>query len=296
MTTAPAQAAAAALQAHRIRPLETMEELRACVALQREVWGAAFAECVPVSILKVSQRLGGLAAGAWDEQGRLSGFVFGLTGVVEGRPVHWSDMLAVRRDRRGSGLGLALKLYQREELLGRGVAVCQWTFDPLESRDAHLNLGRLGELVREYRVDMYGESDSPLHRGMATDRFVALWLLDSVRVTARVGRGEGPPALAERAHLPRAFEVREREGLAVPGDSRRGERDVEAFLVPVPSDIQEVKARDPALALAWREATREVFVGALTRGMQVTELLRGAGPVAHYLVERRNGPAGEGEG
>ena len=90
----------------QIRPLETPEDYRACVALQEETWGSGFAERVPSSLLKVSQRLGGVAAGAWDENGRMLGFVFGMTGIEHGKPVHWSDMLAVRSEIRDGGLEL----------------------------------------------------------------------------------------------------------------------------------------------------------------------------------------------
>ncbi|MDQ3998314.1 MAG: hypothetical protein M3303_15000, partial [Gemmatimonadota bacterium] len=97
-----------------IRPLRTTQELLACVELQRATWGDAFSDLVPASILKVSQRVGGVAAGAFDAEGGLLGFVFGLTGIERGRVVHWSDMLAVREDARDLGLGRMLKEYQRD--------------------------------------------------------------------------------------------------------------------------------------------------------------------------------------
>ena len=108
----------------QIRPFETLDELRACVELQEETWGPGFTEKVPVSLIKVSQRLGGVAAGAWDERGNLLGFVFGITGIEGRRPVHWSDMLAVRPELRNEGLGWRLKTYQRRVLLDRGVRTC----------------------------------------------------------------------------------------------------------------------------------------------------------------------------
>ncbi|TVP76623.1 MAG: GNAT family N-acetyltransferase, partial [Gemmatimonadales bacterium] len=152
-----------------IRPLAGRAEMEACVVLQEAVWGAGFRERVPAAILGVARRLGGVVTGAFrgDE---LVGFVFGLTGIREGRPVHWSDMLAVRAEARGRGLGIALKEAQRDELLSRGVRVMEWTFDPLVARNAHLNLNRLGAAGVEYVVDAYGDSDSPLHRGIGTDR------------------------------------------------------------------------------------------------------------------------------
>src|SRR5437588_394451 len=117
-----------------MRHPSTHEDFVACVALQEDTWGAAFSERVPAAILKVSQRLGGITAGAFDAQDRLLGFVFGMTGVENGRLVHWSDMLAVRPELRDHGIGRRLKEFQRDTLLERGVGLVYWTFDPLAGR------------------------------------------------------------------------------------------------------------------------------------------------------------------
>src|SRR5205085_3600896 len=135
-------------------------------------WGESFAEAVPGSILKICQKVGGVAAGAFEVGGeeRLLGFVFGLTGVRHGRLAHWSHMLAVLPEARDLGLGTRLKLYQRDLLLPLGVESVLWTFDPLEARNAHLNLNRLGAEVLEYVEDMYaGELGSELSKGIGTD-------------------------------------------------------------------------------------------------------------------------------
>ncbi len=179
-----------------IRPVETPEEYRACVELQERVWGRGFSQRVPTAILKVSRRLGGVVSGAWIQDRTLVGFVFGMTGWEDGVPVHWSDMLAVDPQFRDGGLGRRLKLHQRDELLGMGVRRMYWTFDPLESRNAYLNLERLGAVGRDYIRDMYGTSDSPLHRGIGTDRFLAVWEMDSRRVRSCLGEASpgGVPA------------------------------------------------------------------------------------------------------
>jgi predicted GNAT superfamily acetyltransferase len=158
-----------------IRPLTTLAELRACVALQHATWGEAFSDVVPESILKVSQRVGGVAAGAFAPDGMLLGFVFGLTGVERGRIVHWSDMLAVRPEARNLGLGRRLKDYQRKFVRELGGEVIYWTYDPLIARNAHLNFNRLGVRVAEYVEDMYGITESVLHGGIPTDRLVVAW-------------------------------------------------------------------------------------------------------------------------
>ncbi|MDT8342324.1 MAG: hypothetical protein RQ751_12495, partial [Longimicrobiales bacterium] len=191
-----------------IRELSGMAEFTRAVAFQEETWGSGFSERVPRSMMKVTQRLGGVVAGAFRADGAadgaMVGFVFGVTGVEAGRVVHWSDILAVSPDVRDRGVGVRLKRFQRDAVLARGVTRMYWTFDPLESRNAYLNLGKLGAVAREYEPDMYGASDSPLHRGLGTDRFVAVWKLDSERVRRRLA-GEPPPASDTVAHLALAF-------------------------------------------------------------------------------------------
>lgn len=273
----------------KIRELETLDELEACVALQQEVWGKGFSQLAPVSILRVSQRLGGVVAGAFDGTNDLVGFVFGLTGIEAGEPVHWSDMLAVRPGLRGGGLGRRLKAWQRDRCLELGVRRAYWTFDPLESRNAWLNLGRLGALVREYIPDMYGASNSPLHRGLGTDRLLALWLLDTERVEERLGgRGDPPPTAEDVTHVPLAFRVELDGPLPRPGVPDRGSgRGGEAIRVPIPADIQALKVADPDLARAWREATRSALAPRLAEGWEVREVVRSPQPVSYYLLRPR---------
>lgn len=272
-----------------IRPLETLNEFEACVDLQERVWGPGFSEKVPVAILEVSRRIGGIAAGAWSESGELVGFVFGLTGVEDGdEVVHWSDMLAVRAGLRDLGLGARLKAYQRSVLLERGIGRAYWTFDPLESRNAYLNFSKLGIVVREYVENMYGETDSPLHRGIGTDRFVALWLVDTERVRARVEESERGPTPEEVEGTP-AFAVEEEDGVPVPVlPDPAPEFDGGPVLVPIPARIQEVKDRSLEIAGRWRRATRKVFQTYLARGYEVRELLRGRGSDRSiYLLTKR---------
>jgi predicted GNAT superfamily acetyltransferase len=284
---------------YTIRPFTTTEEYRDCVRLQEDTWGEGFSERVAPAILKVSQILGGVSSGAYDAAGRLVGFVFGMTGLRDGEVVHWSDMLAVRPEARDAGLGRRLKEYQRDEMVGRGIGKMLWTFDPLQSRNAHLNITRLGAVVREYRANMYGDTDSPLHHGIGTDRFVALWLLGSERVRSRLAGSEpvrsglfGPARVRSGLAGEAAEAGGERAPLALDADlSGRHPRPTEPLLSPhvsavrvkIPADVSALMRDDLPLAVAWREATRAVFGHYLSGGWEVREFERGD-ETSTYLV------------
>jgi predicted GNAT superfamily acetyltransferase len=160
----------------------------------------------------------------------------------------------------------------------------RWTFDPLQSRNAYVNLAKLGIVTREYVQDMYGETGSPLHRGVGTDRLVALWEMDSERVTRRL-RGGGPlPPVAAPGALPRVIPVKVGESRPSPGRPLL-ELDDPELLLSIPADIDTIVAEDVALAVRWREATRMAFLHYLGRGYLATELIPD-GRVSHYLLTR----------
>lgn len=258
-----------------VRPLRALEEYRACVQLQKATWGDGFSEVVPLALLKVGQRIGGVTAGAFDEDGRLLGFVFGLTGVEEGgRLVHWSDMLAVRQDCRNRGIGRRLKEFQRDQVRARGVKLIYWTFDPLVARNAHLNLSRLGARVREYLPDMYGSTDSPLHQGLGTDRFVVAWAVE------RTGSGDA----ADRSSSTAPEGARLKEAPIVNPGPHGGEVDLtparsgaRRVRVRIPPDIQAVQAQSLGSAGAWRRGTREALMGLMALGYRVIGFQRDGG-------------------
>lgn len=243
-----------------VRPLDGLSEREACVALQEEVWGPGFADRVPASVLMIALETGGVASGAF-MAGELVGFVFGITGVREGRPTHWSDMLAVAPEHRGQGIGLRLKLHQRTLLLDRGVETVRWTFEPLEARNAHINLHKLGAVAREYRRDVYGESDSPLHAGIGTDRLVAEWPIASARVAARLGEA-GPGGATYSAELGAA-----------------------PLRIPIPGDLQALKRDDPGAALERRGEVRAAFERAFSEGYTAVDFER-SGDSARYVLAR----------
>jgi chorismate synthase len=243
-----------------LRRLATHAEYQACVALQELTWGHDFRERVPTSLLHVAHEIGGVVAGAFDPAGALVGFVFGLTGVRDGRLVHWSDMLAVRPDFRDRGLGLRLKRFQLELVRPLGVEAVLWTFDPLLAKNAHLNLVRLGARVVAYVEDMYGsDSGSTLHGNIDTDRLIVAWDVAPNDV------GPAPPADA-----------------AGPADR-----------IEIPDDFYALLERDRAEALHWRLAIRSAFRERLATGWRVAGFERGGGGArpCYLLVAPAPSPA-----
>jgi chorismate synthase len=256
------------------RPLETAADYHAGVELQRATWGQDFGEAVPASILKINQKAGGVSAGVFDRDGRMLAFVFGLTGLQGDPPrrMHWSHMLAVLPEARDHHLGTRLKLYQREVLLPLGVEEIQWTYDPLEARNAHLNLNRLGAEVVDYVEDMYDDDlGSELARGIGTDRFIVSWPVQSPRIVERIAdiQAERKPDLgptAERYTDAPIANASDTAALALP--------DAPRVRVEIPASIQILKADDEERAYAWRLSTRRAFEEYRGRGYRVDAFWR----------------------
>jgi predicted GNAT superfamily acetyltransferase len=221
-----------------IQPLSTLEQFERCCVLQIEVWGYSDGDVIPRRVFVVAQRIGGQVIGAYDGD-TLVGFAMSLPGYRDGKPYLHSHMLAVLPPYRNAGIGRRLKLAQRDDAIARGIDLMEWTFDPLEIRNAHLNIARLGVIVRRYQPDFYGPSSSPLQGGLPTDRLYAEWWLRSDRVAGML-RGEAPPT-----------EVIER--------------------VTVPQTIYQWKqdAQQRSLAQALQSSNREALESAFHRGLAV---------------------------
>jgi predicted GNAT superfamily acetyltransferase len=221
-----------------IQPLTTLEHFERCVVLQLEVWGYSDGDVIPRRVFVVAQRIGGQVIGAFDGD-TLIGFAMSLPGYRDGKPYLHSHMLAVLPQYRNSGTGRRLKLAQRDDAIARGFDLMEWTFDPLEIRNAHLNIARLGVIVRRYQPDFYGPSSSPLQGGLPTDRLYAEWWLHSDRVVS-ILRGEAQP-----------IQVIER--------------------VTVPHTIYQWKqdAQQRSLARALQSSNREALESAFHRGLAV---------------------------
>jgi len=184
-----------------VRKICALKEYHACVELQREIWGEAELEIEPVTMFVVASITGGQVLGAFDGE-KLVGYTLAVVGWRQNAVYlhsHQTGVIAAYRDR---GVGRMLKLLQRDEALGRGIRLVEWTFDPLELKNAHFNLNRLGAICRRYIPNLYGVTTSPLHRGIATDRLLAEWRLDSPRVVAAIQ--DLAPSVAE---APAAIEV-----------------------------------------------------------------------------------------
>src|SRR5437660_612414 len=222
-----------------LRRCHGIEEFRACVALQKEVWNFTDAELVPLRMLVGADKVGGQVMGAFDGD-LMVGFALSVPGTRTGHVYLHSHMLAVRKDHRNSGLGRRLKLMQREDALARGIELIEWTFDPLEIKNAYLNLEKLGAIARRYNINQYGITSSPLQGGLPSDRLIAEWWLKSKRVETLLEKGKNPAIQAESS-------------------------------VSVPAQIYDWKAAAETRAKAQQvqERNREQFLRAFSRGLAV---------------------------
>jgi predicted GNAT superfamily acetyltransferase len=193
-----------------LRPCAGLEELEACVELQVETWGYNDGDVIPRRMFIVAQRIGGQVIGAFNGE-QMVGFAMSLPGAkpekaskAEPKAYLHSHMLAVKNEYRNAGIGRKLKLFQRDEALSRGIRLMEWTFDPLQIKNAFLNIHKLGAIVRAYTPNFYGVSSSRLQGGLPTDRLHAEWWMDSERVKAILsGVPYTPPEIQETIVVPR---------------------------------------------------------------------------------------------
>jgi predicted GNAT superfamily acetyltransferase len=244
-----------------IRHCRSLAEYEECLRLEKITWGTGI--LVPTAIFVVAQETGGQILGAF-EGSEMVGFTLALAGIHEGRPLLHSHMTAVLEPYRDKGVGRALKLFQRQDALSRDIHLVEWTFDPLELKNARFNLVRLGAIIRRLIPNCYGITDSPLHMGMPTDRLVAEWWLDSPRVN-RVVSGT-------KIKTPRASP--------------------EAVRVAVPSDIVELRTKDRDAAVQIQSQMREQFESLFAKGYAATAI-ESANATTDYLLEPTNSIASD---
>jgi predicted GNAT superfamily acetyltransferase len=222
-----------------IRKCHGLEELRACVALQKEVWNFSDLELVPLRMFVVAEKIGGQVIGAFDGK-EMIGFTLSIPGARAGHSYLHSHMLAVRDCYRNAGLGRRIKLFQRDDAMARGFELIEWTFDPLEIKNAYLNIEKLGTIARRYSINQYGITTSPLQGSLPTDRLVAEWWLKSERVEKLLSTGANPTFIPRQS-------------------------------IQVPAQIYEWKAnsRTRELAKAVQDQNREAFLTGFARGLSV---------------------------
>jgi predicted GNAT superfamily acetyltransferase len=261
-----------------LRTLTTVEELRPVFALEQAIWGYESVEdSVPVMMLLVTCRIGGLVVGAFD-RGRLVGFAYALPGIRNGRPFQWSHMLGVVPDYRSSGLGWRIKIEQRRLVMESGLDLIAWTYDPLQALNAHLNFAKLGTVAGEYHLDSYPGSTSTLHAGTPTDRFIAEWWLGSERVVScldAVERGITGHRADAAGGAPVPVPVNRVRDAAewVAPDSHDLSIAAPRLAVTIPTGFTEMQQRNLPLARSWRSVTREIFTTYLPRGYQVVDFV-----------------------
>ena len=239
-----------------LRRCHGIEEFRACVALQKEVWNFSDAELVPLRMFVVADKVGGQVLGAF-EGAVMVGFALSVPGTRTGHMYLHSHMLAVRKEYRNGGLGRRLKLMQREDALARGIELIEWTFDPLEIKNAYLNIERLGAIARRYNINQYGITSSPLQGGLPSDRLIAEWWLKSKRVTTLLETGENAGIRAESS-------------------------------ISVPAQIYDWKAAGETRTKAQnvQERNREQFLRAFGQGLAVLGYERDAEGNGKFLLGR----------
>ncbi|MGB8011986.1 MAG: GNAT family N-acetyltransferase [Terriglobales bacterium] len=276
-----------------IRDLSSIEDLAQLKAVEKAVWGSSDEDTLPLTLAIALKAAGNILVGAFDQskdKNKMVGFAFGFLGREHGQTTLHSHMLAVLDAYRHLDIGSRLKQAQRDRAIAMGVHEMTWTFDPLQSRNAHFNFSKLGVVSDTYKVDFYGpETSSLLHRN-GTDRLWVRWILNSKRVRDRLAgkdaRAETLDALKLLAPLLR-FDPSGKPAKSDLAESLARQR----LSIEIPSDILEVERIDMALARAWREATRWAFQQALQAGFVVSDFCRSIrgqqGPGAYLLQQAK---------
>jgi predicted GNAT superfamily acetyltransferase len=259
------------------RDLHDIEDYRKVIDLERQIWGYTdMVDVVTLPVFIITVKRGAILVGAFDAAEQMIGFVYSIVGVKNGKPMQWSHMAGVLPEYRNHGLGRELKLAQRERAIANGFELIEWTFDPLQAANAHLNFAKLGVVSDEYAVNIYGESSSALHRGTPTDRLVVQWNIREPHVQRRITGSEVRVRADEAARAPTI----NRGGLDLSIDERR-------VWVEIPVGFTDMQQQTPDQALEWRLQTREAFRTYFGRGFRAVdfELHREQGK-GRYLLAR----------
>jgi predicted GNAT superfamily acetyltransferase len=254
-----------------IRLAQSRSDYEGCVELQRRVWGLADLEVASTIQLIASTLAGGTVHVAATRDERLVGFAYAFPALRGGSPHLHSDMLAVLPEFQKRGVGVRLKLAQREEALARGVDLITWTFDPLQARNAQLNLRRLGARATEFLENVYGITSSALHYGLPTDRLLVRWELRSPRVEERLVGGE-PPRNEPTPELPRVNAVKWQAGWPVSSDPALDLAEP-ALLLEIPPEFEVLSQAAPHVAADWHAKVRRALAVYFGRGYVASDLV-----------------------
>lgn len=270
------------------RDLEAIDEIKALEDLQIEAWGDDERDIVPLNQFVAARYVGGSLIGAFDGE-KLVGFVYGFYGHIGGRIVHHSHMLAVRPGYRRHNVGFRLKAEQRERVLAdRLTDRMTWTFDPLQSLNAHFNFAKLGVVSDMYKINVYGKAGASfLHRN-GTDRLFVTWLLNSPRVQMSMSEQQAPKHdIADPVRGVSRLLHRSKSGHPEPEASIVDALVRSSFAtIEIPADINAVERSDFNLAQKWREETRRVFSQALSKGYVVVDYSLENELSGYYILEK----------
>ena len=266
-----------------VRLLVNHEDFKECEAVQKSIWGGL---SVASEVMLVTQKTGGAVLGAFVKD-RLVGFIYALLARRNGQIIHWSHMMGILPPFRSRGVGLQLKLAHRDIALSQGIKSICWTYDPLQSRNASLNLAKLGARVEEYIVDYYGRFHSIIEQGLPSDRFIVNWQLTTTR-TERFLTGE--KSITEIPDLPIINATAINRGIfLINRKIELGHREPE-LLVAIPSNADLMRTEALPLARRWRLQTREIFLNYLSKGYSVAGFLsrneQHVEPRCFYLLHR----------
>ena len=262
----------------KIRPINTLTDLRKCHEIQRATWGFTDLMVFPYTQLISSAHNGGVLLGAYVGPD-LVGFVYGYLGMSGSKLYLFSQRMGVLPGYQNLGVGMKLKLAQRDQMLRQGIDLIVWTYDPLLGKNATLNIEKLGGIVRHYARDIYGAVNNPLQVGLSTDRFLLEWELMSDRVRERIRSTKPRPkaeAWLKEDRYPFVNYVAWEASLPRPVASDL-EMDDNVLLVQIPPDLNAIKRLDLGVARGWRESTRDIFETYFRRGYVVTGFARSTG-------------------
>ncbi len=256
----------------RFRDLHSADEFRQVMDLEQQVWGFTdLNDMVTLPVFTITVKRGAILIGAYDAADRMVGFVYSIVGMKPGQVLQWSHMLGVLPEYRNSGLGRALKLAQRDRALAQGYELIEWTYDPLQAMNAHLNFTKLGVVAEEYHRNVYGESTSVLHKGTPTDRLVAQWWIAKPHVARRVMPGELIPVTTNEITEAAPINTTHPAQSWLANSDVFLARDDRRLTLEIPMGFTDMQRAAPALALEWRMQTREIFETYFRRGYRVVD-------------------------